>query len=173
MNPMNREDEKINVWGARVHNLKNVDVEIPRNSLTVITGLSGSGKSSLAFDTKMPLAMSPSIRHQPTDNQEEKTESAQKDSNNQTVYCPLINCHEPKLILPPLADDFQAVGVSLESHTGIVVLRQSVVDNEVDVSGLPNGSYVMFVENSRGASHRAAYVQVRRCQKGCSRKQNP
>ena len=48
---MSREDEKINVWGARVHNLKNVDVEIPRQSLTVITGLSGSGKSSLAFDT--------------------------------------------------------------------------------------------------------------------------
>lgn len=48
---MQRQDEKINVWGARVHNLKNIDVEIPRNSLTVITGLSGSGKSSLAFDT--------------------------------------------------------------------------------------------------------------------------
>ena len=48
---MTREDEKINVWGARVHNLKNIDVEIPRGSLTVITGLSGSGKSSLAFDT--------------------------------------------------------------------------------------------------------------------------
>ena len=44
-------DTKINVWGARVHNLKNIDVEIPRQSLTVITGLSGSGKSSLAFDT--------------------------------------------------------------------------------------------------------------------------
>ena len=44
-------DDKINVWGARVHNLKNIDVEIPRHSLTVITGLSGSGKSSLAFDT--------------------------------------------------------------------------------------------------------------------------
>ena len=44
-------DSKINVWGARVHNLKNIDVEIPRYSLTVITGLSGSGKSSLAFDT--------------------------------------------------------------------------------------------------------------------------
>ena len=44
-------DKKINVWGARVHNLKNIDVEIPRQSLTVITGLSGSGKSSLAFDT--------------------------------------------------------------------------------------------------------------------------
>ena len=41
----------INVWGARVHNLKNIDVQIPRGSLTVITGLSGSGKSSLAFDT--------------------------------------------------------------------------------------------------------------------------
>ena len=44
-------DKKINVYGARVHNLKNIDVEIPRNSLTVLTGLSGSGKSSLAFDT--------------------------------------------------------------------------------------------------------------------------
>ena len=43
--------ETINVYGARVHNLKNIDVEIPRQSLTVITGLSGSGKSSLAFDT--------------------------------------------------------------------------------------------------------------------------
>ena len=44
-------DKSINVYGARVHNLKNIDVEIPRDSLTVITGLSGSGKSSLAFDT--------------------------------------------------------------------------------------------------------------------------
>ena len=44
-------EEKIQVFGARVHNLKNIDVEIPRHSLTVITGLSGSGKSSLAFDT--------------------------------------------------------------------------------------------------------------------------
>jgi len=45
------ETEKIIIKGARQHNLKNIDVEIPRNSLTVITGLSGSGKSSLAFDT--------------------------------------------------------------------------------------------------------------------------
>ena len=45
------EADKIEILGARVHNLKNVDVELPRNSLTVITGLSGSGKSSLAFDT--------------------------------------------------------------------------------------------------------------------------
>jgi excinuclease ABC subunit A len=44
-------DNKIIVRGARVHNLKNIDVDIPRDSLTVITGLSGSGKSSLAFDT--------------------------------------------------------------------------------------------------------------------------
>lgn len=45
------EKDWIEIWGARVHNLKNVDVRLPRNSLTVITGLSGSGKSSLAFDT--------------------------------------------------------------------------------------------------------------------------
>ncbi|MBI5727444.1 MAG: hypothetical protein HY965_06305, partial [Ignavibacteriales bacterium] len=45
------EQEKIIVKGARQHNLKNIDIEIPRNSLTVITGLSGSGKSSIAFDT--------------------------------------------------------------------------------------------------------------------------
>lgn len=44
-------ESSLKVLGARVHNLKNIDVEIPRNSLTVITGLSGSGKSSLAFDT--------------------------------------------------------------------------------------------------------------------------
>ena len=44
-------NEEINVLGARVHNLQNIDVTIPRNKLVVITGLSGSGKSSLAFDT--------------------------------------------------------------------------------------------------------------------------
>jgi len=43
--------EKIIVKGAREHNLKNIDVELPRNKLVVVTGLSGSGKSSLAFDT--------------------------------------------------------------------------------------------------------------------------
>ena len=46
-----KSDENVEVIGARVHNLKNIDVTIPRDSLTVITGLSGSGKSSLAFDT--------------------------------------------------------------------------------------------------------------------------
>lgn len=44
-------DEQIEVFGARVHNLKNLDISIPKNQLVVITGISGSGKSSLAFDT--------------------------------------------------------------------------------------------------------------------------
>ncbi|MFP4062502.1 MAG: hypothetical protein ACLFS2_06875, partial [Halochromatium sp.] len=43
--------EQIRIRGARTHNLKNIDVDLPRNRLVVITGLSGSGKSSLAFDT--------------------------------------------------------------------------------------------------------------------------
>lgn len=46
-----RQEGSVDVYGARVHNLKNIDVTIPHNTLTVITGLSGSGKSSLAFDT--------------------------------------------------------------------------------------------------------------------------
>jgi len=45
------EEEKLQIYGARVHNLKNIDLTLPRNKLVVITGLSGSGKSSLAFDT--------------------------------------------------------------------------------------------------------------------------
>lgn len=49
--PIAVEHEIVEVLGARVHNLQNIDVEIPRNKLVVITGLSGSGKSSLAFDT--------------------------------------------------------------------------------------------------------------------------
>ena len=44
-------EEQLEIYGARVHNLKNIDVVMPRNKLVVITGLSGSGKSSLAFDT--------------------------------------------------------------------------------------------------------------------------
>lgn len=43
--------DKLIIRGARAHNLKNIDVEIPRDKLVVVTGLSGSGKSSLAFDT--------------------------------------------------------------------------------------------------------------------------
>ena len=43
--------DSIVIKGARVHNLKNIDVEIPRNTMTVVTGISGSGKSSLAFAT--------------------------------------------------------------------------------------------------------------------------
>ena len=46
-----KQGKNIKIEGARMHNLKNISVEIPRRSLTVITGLSGSGKSSLAFDT--------------------------------------------------------------------------------------------------------------------------
>src|SRR5258708_20201518 len=45
------DQESIQVYGARVHNLKNIDISIPRDKLVVITGISGSGKSSLAFDT--------------------------------------------------------------------------------------------------------------------------
>ena len=45
------EQDNIIIKGAKVHNLKNIDLTLPRNSLIVITGLSGSGKSSLAFDT--------------------------------------------------------------------------------------------------------------------------
>ena len=53
----------ISVKGARQHNLKNIDISIPRDELTVITGLSGSGKSSLAFDTLMLKAKEDMFSH--------------------------------------------------------------------------------------------------------------
>ncbi|HEX8872694.1 MAG TPA: hypothetical protein VF758_08015, partial [Candidatus Acidoferrum sp.] len=49
--PVVQQQDVLLVRGARVHNLKNITVEIPHNALTVVTGVSGSGKSSLAFDT--------------------------------------------------------------------------------------------------------------------------
>ena len=51
MNDIQEEEGVVAIYGAREHNLKNIDLKIPHNSLSVITGLSGSGKSSLAFDT--------------------------------------------------------------------------------------------------------------------------
>ena len=48
---MASQKDKISIYGARVHNLKNINLQIPRNKLVVFTGKSGSGKSSLAFDT--------------------------------------------------------------------------------------------------------------------------
>jgi ABC-type transport system involved in cytochrome bd biosynthesis fused ATPase/permease subunit len=52
----------LRVRGARTHNLKNIDLDIPKHALVVITGLSGSGKSSLAFDTCMPKASAATSR---------------------------------------------------------------------------------------------------------------
>src|SRR6266536_1029481 len=51
MPSVEKSNDTIEIYGARVHNLKNIDINIPKNKLVVITGLSGSGKSSLAFDT--------------------------------------------------------------------------------------------------------------------------
>ena len=55
--------EMLHIFGAKEHNLKNVNVSIPRNELVVITGLSGSGKSSLAFDTSMPKDKDDILKH--------------------------------------------------------------------------------------------------------------
>ena len=57
------ESDSILIKGARVNNLKNIDVEIPRNKLVVITGLSGSGKSSLAEQARMRLHQGHTARH--------------------------------------------------------------------------------------------------------------
>ena len=57
--------DTIQVRGARTHNLKNIDLDIPRDKLVVITGLSGSGKSSLAFDTLYAEASAGTWSHSP------------------------------------------------------------------------------------------------------------
>ena len=58
-----KKDKNIIVQGARVHNLKDIDVQIPRYELVVVTGLSGSGKSSLVFDTIYAEGANQRIRH--------------------------------------------------------------------------------------------------------------
>lgn len=60
---MKREDDKICVWGARVHNLKNIDVEIPSHSLTVITGMSGSGNHHSPSTQSSPKGRGATWKH--------------------------------------------------------------------------------------------------------------
>src|SRR5215204_6049417 len=148
----------ISVRGARQHNLKNISVEIPRNTFTVITGLSGSGKSSLAFDTiyaegqrRYVETLSPYARQfldqmerpdvdsidglSPAISIEQKTTSRSPRSTVGTV----TEIYDYLRLL------FSSVGIPHCHLCGAAITRQSVDQIVQNVLGLPDGERVMVL----------------------------
>jgi excinuclease ABC subunit A len=171
-------NEPLHVRGARVHNLKNIDVDIPRDALTVITGLSGSGKSSLAFDTiyaegqrryveslsayaRQFLGMMerPDVDHieglSPSISIEQKTVS----SNPRSTVGTVTEIYDYLRLL------FARVGTQFCVECGRPVERQSV-DQIIDaVIGLPAGSKVQIlapVVRARKGHYRELFEQIQK-----------
>ncbi|MCU0452895.1 MAG: excinuclease ABC subunit UvrA [Bacteroidetes bacterium] len=171
-------NDSLSVRGARVHNLKNVDVDIPRDALTVITGLSGSGKSSLAFDTiyaegqrryveslsayaRQFLGMMerPDVDHieglSPSISIEQKTVS----SNPRSTVGTVTEIYDYLRLL------FARVGTQFCVECGRPVERQSV-DQIIDaVIGLPAGSKVQIlapVVRARKGHYRELFEQIQK-----------
>jgi len=171
-------DNSLIIRGARVHNLKNIDVEIPRDALTVITGLSGSGKSSLAFDTiyaegqrRYVESLSAYARQflgvmerpdvdfigglSPSISIEQKTVS----SNPRSTVGTVTEIYDYLRLL------FARVGVQFCTNCGRKVERQSV-DQIIDaVTGFPAGSKIQVlapVVKGRKGHYRELFEQIQK-----------
>ena len=171
-------DNSLIVRGARVHNLKNIDVEIPRDALTVITGLSGSGKSSLAFDTiyaegqrRYVESLSAYARQflgvmerpdvdfigglSPSISIEQKTVS----SNPRSTVGTVTEIYDYLRLL------FARVGVQFCTNCGRKVERQSV-DQIIDaVTGFPAGSRIQVlapIVKGRKGHYRELFEQIQK-----------
>ncbi|MGQ9903501.1 MAG: excinuclease ABC subunit UvrA [Anaerolineae bacterium] len=170
--------EKIVVHGARVHNLKNITVEIPRNKMVVITGLSGSGKSSLAFDTifaegQRRYVESLSAYARQFLGQMEKPDVDQIDGLSPAVSIDQKGAtHNPRSTVGTVTEIydylrlmFARIGVPYSPVTGQPLISQSAESIVDSIAALPPGTRVQIlaplIKDKKG-HHQQVFEDVRR-----------
>src|SRR5881397_895806 len=150
--------DRITVRGARQHNLKNIDVEIPRDKLTVITGLSGSGKSSLAFDTIYAEGQRRYVESLSAYARQFLDQLEKPDVDSVEGLSPAISIEQKTVARSPRSTVgtvteiydylrllFSSIGVPHCPRCGAAITRQSVDQILQDVLVLPEGERVMIL----------------------------
>ncbi|HEY8205019.1 MAG TPA: excinuclease ABC subunit UvrA [Pyrinomonadaceae bacterium] len=150
--------DRISVRGARQHNLKNIDVDIPRDKLTVITGLSGSGKSSLAFDTIYAEGQRRYVESLSAYARQFLDQLEKPDVDSIEGLSPAISIEQKTVARSPRSTVgtvteiydylrllFSSVGLPHCPQCGAPITRQSVEQILLDVLGLPEGERVMVL----------------------------
>jgi len=150
--------DRITVRGARQHNLKNIDVEIPRDKLTVITGLSGSGKSSLAFDTIYAEGQRRYVESLSAYARQFLDQLEKPDVDSVEGLSPAISIEQKTVARSPRSTVgtvteiydylrllFSSIGVPHCPRCGAAITRQSVDQILQDVRALPEGERVMIL----------------------------
>src|SRR5438045_6404335 len=150
--------DRISVRGARQHHLKNIDVDIPRDKLTVITGLSGSGKSSLAFDTIYAEGQRRYVESLSAYARQFLDQLEKPDVDSVEGLSPAISIEQKTVARSPRSTVgtvteiydylrllFSSVGLPHCPQCGAPITRQSVDQILQDVLGLPEGERVMIL----------------------------
>ena len=150
--------KEITVRGARQHNLKNINVEIPRNKFTVITGLSGSGKSSLAFDTIYAEGQRRYVESLSAYARQFLDQLEKPDVDSIEGLSPAISIEQKTVSRSPRSTVgtvteiydylrllFSSIGVPHCHQCGAAITRQSVEQIVSGILGLPEGERVMIL----------------------------
>src|SRR6476646_5282039 len=150
--------DRISVRGARQHNLKNIDVDIPRDKLTVITGLSGSGKSSLAFDTIYAEGQRRYVESLSAYARQFLDQLEKPDVDSVEGLSPAISIEQKTVARSPRSTIgtvteiydylrllFSSIGLPHCYQCGAAITRQSVDQILHDVLSLPEGERVMVL----------------------------
>src|SRR5690349_19904450 len=149
---------KIRVVGARVHNLKNITVEIPRDKLVVLTGLSGSGKSSLAFDTLFAEGLRRDVESLSASARQFSGQMDKPDVDYIDGLSPAVSIdqkstsHNPRTIIGSVTEFhdymrllFARAGIPHCKDCGRLVVKQSAQEIVDKIEKLPEGSRVLIL----------------------------